>query len=61
MSAKFPGGGGGGGAGPFLARSLNVLQQTACLVVGLVVVGGFALLFNCTPVGWTLDSMMLPT
>ena len=41
--------------------NINVLQQTACLVVRLVVVGGFAFLFNYTPVGWTLDSMMVRT
>ena len=30
---------------------INVLQQTACLVVNPVTVGNFAFLFNCTPVG----------
>ena len=27
----------------------------------MVAVGGFAFLFNCTPVGRTLGSMMIPT
>ena len=40
---------------------LNVLQQTACLVVNPITVGNFAFLFNCTPVGRTSDSMMVPT
>ena len=31
----------------------NVLQQTACLVVNPILVGNFAFLFNCTPVGGT--------
>ena len=35
--------------------SINVLQQTACLVVDPITV------FNCTPVGQTSDSMMVPT
>ena len=38
-----------------------VLQQTACLVVNPITVGNFAFLFNCTPVGRTSDSMMVPT
>ena len=40
---------------------INVLQQTACLVVGLVAVGNCAFLFGCTPMGRTSDSMMVPT
>ena len=40
---------------------INVLQQTACLVVNSITVGNFAFLFNCTPVGWTSDSMMVLT
>ena len=40
---------------------INVLQQTACLVVNPITVGNFAFLFNYTPVGWTSDSMMVPT
>ena len=41
--------------------NINVLQQTACLVVNPITVGNFALLFNCTLVGQTSDSMMVPT
>ena len=46
--------------------SIDVLQRTACLVVGPVTFGNFAFLFNCTPVGrtsdsMTSDSMMVPT
>ena len=40
---------------------IDVLQQTACLVVNPITVGNFAFLFNCTPVGRTSDSMMVPT
>ena len=40
---------------------INVLQQTACLVVNPITVGNFAFLFNCKQVGWTSDSMMVPT
>ena len=41
--------------------NINVLQQTACLVVNPITVGNFAFLFNCTPVGQTSDSKMVPT
>ena len=41
--------------------NISVLQWTACLVVGPITVGNFAFLFNCTLVGWTSDSMMVPT
>ena len=44
-----------------IGYNINVLQQTACLVVNPMTVGKFALLFNCTPVGRTSDSMMVPT
>ena len=40
---------------------VDVLQQTACLVVNPITVGNFAFLFNCTPVGRTSDSVMVPT
>ena len=40
---------------------INVLQQTACLVVNPIRVGNFAFLFNCTPVGRTSDSMRVRT
>ena len=41
--------------------NINVLQQTACLVVNLITVGNFAFLSYCMPVGRTSDSMMVPT
>ena len=41
--------------------NINVLQPTACLVVTPITFGNFAFLFNCTPVGRTLDSMTVPT
>ena len=44
-----------------IGYNTNVLQQTACLVVNPITVGNFSFLFNCTPVGRTSDSMMVPT
>ena len=44
-----------------IGYNINVLQQTACLVVNLMTPGNFAFLYNCTPVGQTSDSMMVPT
>ena len=41
--------------------NINVLQQTACLVVNPITVGNFVFLFNCTPVGRTSDSMIVLT
>ena len=38
-----------------IGYNINVLQQTACLVVNPITVGNFAFLFNCTPVGQTSD------
>ena len=40
-----------------IGYSINVLQQTACLVVNPITVGNFAFLFYCTLVGWTSDSI----
>ena len=37
--------------------NINVLQQTACLVVNPITAGNFVFLLNCTPVGRTPDSM----
>ena len=34
-----------------IGYNINVLQQTACLVVYPIYVGIFAFLYNCTPVG----------
>ena len=44
-----------------IGYNINVLQQTACLVVNPITVGNFALLFNCAPVGRTSDSMTVQT
>ena len=60
-----------------IGYNINVLQQTACLMVSPIMVsnfafhfncmpvgrtsGNFAFLFNCTPVGRTSDSMTVPT
>ena len=44
-----------------IGYNINVLQQTACFVVNPITVGNVAVLFNCTPVGRTSDSMMVPT
>ena len=44
-----------------IGYNINVLQQTACLVVNSITVGNFAFLFNCTPMGRTSDSMMVST
>ena len=44
-----------------IGYNINVLQQTACLVINPITVGNFAFLFNCMPVGRTSDSMMVPT
>ena len=41
--------------------NINILQQTACLVVNPITVGNFAFLFNFTQVGWTSDSMTVQT
>ena len=44
-----------------IGYNINVLQQTACLVVNPITVGNFTFLFNCTLMGRTLDAMMFPT
>ena len=44
-----------------IGHNINVLQPTACFVVNPITVGNIAFLFNCTPVGRTSDSMMIPT
>ena len=44
-----------------IGYNIKVWQQTACLVVNPIMVGKFAFLFNCTPVGQTSDSMAVPT
>ena len=44
-----------------IGYNINVLQQTACLVVKPIAVGNFAFLFNCTPVVRLSESMMVLT
>ena len=44
-----------------IGYNISVLQKTARLVVNPTTVGNFAFFFNCTPVGRTSDSMMVPT
>ena len=44
-----------------IGYNINVLQQTACLVVIPITVGNFAFLFYCAPMGRTSDSMTVPT
>ena len=38
-----------------IAYNINVMRQTACLVVNPVKVNSFGYLFNCTTVGRTSD------
>ena len=38
-----------------IGYNIDVLRQTACLVVNPIKVNGFAFLFNCTTVGWASD------
>ena len=44
-----------------IGYNINVLQQTACLLVNRITIGNFAFLLNCMPVGRTSDSLMVPT
>ena len=44
-----------------IGYNINVLQQTACLVVNQITIDNFAFLFNCTPEGRTSVSMTVPT
>ena len=44
-----------------IGYNINVLQQTACLVINPITVGNFAFLFNSTPVGQTSDFIRVPT
>ena len=40
---------------------LNVMRQSACLMINPIKVDNFAELFNCTPVERASDSVMAPT
>ena len=44
-----------------IGYNLNVMRQSACLVINPITVDGYAAFFNCTPVGRASDSMMAPT
>ena len=44
-----------------IGYNLNVMQQSACLVINPITVDGYAALFNCTPVDRASASMMAPT
>ena len=44
-----------------IGYNLNVMRQSACLVINPITVEGYAALFNCTPVDRASDSMMAPT
>ena len=44
-----------------IGYNLNIMRQSACLVINPITVDGYAALFNCTPVDLALDSTMAPT
>ena len=44
-----------------IGYNLNVMRQSACLVINPITVVGHATLFTCTPVDRASDSMMAPT
>ena len=44
-----------------IGYNLNLMRQSACLVINPITVDGYATLFNCTPVDRASDSMMAPT
>ena len=44
-----------------IGYNLNVIRQSACLVIKPITVDGYAALFNCAPVDRASDSMMAPT
>ena len=44
-----------------IGYDLNVMRQSACLVINQIAVDNFPALFNCTPVDQASDSMMAPT
>ena len=44
-----------------ISYNLNVMRQSACLVINPIMVDGFAALFNCTTVDRASDFMMAPT
>ena len=44
-----------------IGYNINVMRQSACLVINPITADGYAKLFNCTPVDRASDSMMTPT
>ena len=42
-----------------IGYSLDIMRQTACLVVNPIIVDGYASLFNCTTADRASDSMTL--
>ena len=44
-----------------IGYDLNVMRQSACLVLNPIMVDNYAAFFNCTPMGRASDSMMAPT
>ena len=44
-----------------IGYNLNVMRQSACLVINPITVDGFAAFFNWTPVDRESDSIMAPT
>ena len=44
-----------------IGYNLNVMRQSACLVLYPIMVDNYAAFFNCTPVGRASDPMMAPT
>ena len=44
-----------------IGYKINILQQTACMVVNPIMVGNFAFHFDCKTVGRTSGSMMVLT
>ena len=44
-----------------IGYNLNVMRQSACLVINPITVDGYTALFNCTPMDRASDSMMAPT
>ena len=44
-----------------MSYGLNVMRQSACLVINPITIDNFAAIFNCTPPDRASDSMMTPT
>ena len=43
-----------------IGYNLNVMRQSACLVLNTIMVDNYAAFFNCTPVGRASYTMMAP-